>query len=98
MAISDKIKEHRTKCGMTQAQLAEALGVTPQAVSKWEKGTGCPDDEYKPEIDRLAKLIRDDMTEPELSTVIYDLFLEMFSQPISKDLCDKMAKEILSQD
>ena len=43
MAISDKIKEHRTKCGMTQAQLAEALGVTPQAVSKWEKGTGFPD-------------------------------------------------------
>ena len=59
---------------------------------------GCPDDEYKPEIDRLAARIRDDMTEPELSTVIYDLFLEMFSQPISKDLCDKMAKEILSQD
>ncbi|MBQ1195424.1 MAG: helix-turn-helix transcriptional regulator [Clostridia bacterium] len=43
MAISDKIKEHRIKCGMTQAQLAEALGVTPQAVSKWEKGTGYPD-------------------------------------------------------
>ncbi len=43
MAISDRIKEHRTKCGMTQAQLAEALGVTPQAVSKWEKGTGFPD-------------------------------------------------------
>ena len=58
---------------------------------------GCPDDEYKPEIDRLAARIRDDMTEPELSTVIYDLFLEKKSQPISKDLCDKMAKEILSQ-
>ena len=43
MAISDKIKEHRIKCGMKQAQLAEALGVTPQAVSKWEKGTGYPD-------------------------------------------------------
>ena len=43
MAISDKIKEHRIKCGMTQAQLAEELGVTPQAVSKWEKGTGYPD-------------------------------------------------------
>ena len=43
MAISDKIKEHRTKCGMTQAQLAEILGVTPQAISKWEKGIGSPD-------------------------------------------------------
>ena len=43
MAISDKIKEYRVKRGMTQAQLAEQLSVTPQAVSKWEKGTGYPD-------------------------------------------------------
>ena len=43
MAISDKIKEYRIKRGMTQAQLAEILGVTPQAISKWEKGTGSPD-------------------------------------------------------
>jgi hypothetical protein len=58
---------------------------------------GCPDDEYKPEVDRLVERIRDGMTEAELSTVIYDLFLEMFSEPISKDLCDKMAHEILSE-
>lgn len=43
MAISDKIKEYRVKCGMTQAQLSELLGVTPQAISKWEKGVGYPD-------------------------------------------------------
>lgn len=43
MAISDKIKEYRVKRGMTQAQLAELLGVTPQAISKWEKATGYPD-------------------------------------------------------
>ena len=58
---------------------------------------GCPDDEYKPEVDRLVERIRDGMTEAELSTVIYDLFLEMFSEPIAKDLCDKMAQEILSE-
>ena len=43
MAIGDKIKEYRVKRGMTQAQLAELLGVTPQAISKWEKATGYPD-------------------------------------------------------
>ena len=43
MAISDKIKEYRVKRGMTQAQLAELLGVTPQAISKWEKAIGYPD-------------------------------------------------------
>ena len=43
MAISEKIKEYRVKRGMTQAQLAELVGVTPQAISKWETGKGYPD-------------------------------------------------------
>ena len=43
MAISDKIKQHRKICKLTQKQLAEKLGVSPQAVSKWESGAGAPD-------------------------------------------------------
>lgn len=43
MVISDIIKERRKKLNMTQNQLAEMIGVTPQAISKWEKGIGCPD-------------------------------------------------------
>ncbi len=29
--------------GMTQTQVADRIGVTPQAVSKWERGLACPD-------------------------------------------------------
>lgn len=43
MVISDIIKERRKKLNITQNQLAELIGVTPQAISKWEKGIGCPD-------------------------------------------------------
>lgn len=43
MAISDKIKEHRKKLGITQRELAETLGVSVQAISKWETGGGIPD-------------------------------------------------------
>ncbi len=43
MAISDKIKQHRKRLGITQRELAEVLGVSVQAVSKWETGSGIPD-------------------------------------------------------
>lgn len=43
MAICDKIKEYRIKQNLTQTQLAKRVGVTPQAISKWEKGIGYPD-------------------------------------------------------
>ena len=37
------IKELREKNKMTQAQLAEMLGVSDKTVSKWETGKGYPD-------------------------------------------------------
>lgn len=36
MTLGQKIAERRRARGMTQEALAEALGVTAQAVSKWE--------------------------------------------------------------
>ena len=43
MTIGESIRHHRNKLNLTQAQLAERLNVTPQAVSKWESGAGLPD-------------------------------------------------------
>lgn len=40
--LGEAIREHRTRCGMTQELLAERLGVTRQAVSKWESGVTEP--------------------------------------------------------
>ncbi len=37
------ITELRKENGMTQAQLAEKMGVTDKAVSKWERDLSCPD-------------------------------------------------------
>lgn len=42
MMISDRIKKLREQNNITQAELAEALGVTTSAVSAWEKGINAP--------------------------------------------------------
>lgn len=43
MIIGDVIKCRRQKKNMTQAELAEKLNITPQAVSRWEMGVSYPD-------------------------------------------------------
>ncbi len=50
MSIGTNIKSFREERKLTQEQVAEALGVTFQAVSSWER------DEYRPETDKLIKL------------------------------------------
>ena len=48
--IGEHIAYYRKKAGMTQEQLSEKMGVTAQAVSKWENGLTCPD------LDSVARL------------------------------------------
>ena len=41
-ALGEVLQEHRVRCKMTQEFVAESLGVSRQAVSKWENGTSDP--------------------------------------------------------
>ena len=41
-SLGQTLREHRTACKMTQEFVAEHLGVSRQAVSKWENGTSDP--------------------------------------------------------
>lgn len=43
MNISDRIQSLRKTKGISQEQLADELGVSRQAVSKWESGQSMPD-------------------------------------------------------
>ena len=45
--LGERIKEFRQRNGRTQDALAEELGVTAQAVSRWEKGICYPDMEVQ---------------------------------------------------
>lgn len=48
------IAARRKELGLTQAELAERLGVTDKAVSKWERGQGCPDVSLLPGLSELT--------------------------------------------
>lgn len=50
MALPEKLYTLRKKSGLSQEQLAEALNVSRQAISKWEGGSAMP------EIDKLLAL------------------------------------------
>lgn len=44
--LSDNIKTLRLAVNMSQSELAEVLKISPQSVSKWERGNSLPDIEY----------------------------------------------------
>ena len=51
--LGKRIVKHRKRLGLTQDQLAESLGVTAQAVSKWENDQSCPDINMLPKLAQL---------------------------------------------
>ncbi len=56
--FASQLIKYRKRKGMTQEALARLLNVTPQAVSKWEKG-GYPDGELLPDIAKILDVSLD---------------------------------------
>ncbi len=63
LKIANRLFEYRKKAGLSQDQLADKIGVSRQAVSKWERGEASPDTEnlivlaeiYDITLDELVK-------------------------------------------
>lgn len=56
MTFAEKLKSLRKQMGMSQEQLAEKLGVSRQAVTKWETNAGIPDIENIIAISKLFEI------------------------------------------
>ncbi len=63
--IDEKISFYRKAKGMTQEELAEQLGVSPQAVSKWENGAACPDIQLLVPLARIFAITTDELLSAE---------------------------------
>ncbi len=59
--IGERIRLLRKKNDVTQDKLADHLGVTPQAVSRWESGVCYPDMNYLPSIADYFSVTMDDL-------------------------------------
>lgn len=57
--LARRITVLRKQRGLTQSELSELMGVTPQAVSKWETGRAVPD---LSRLDELAAVLEVEVT------------------------------------
>ena len=60
-SLSEMLKENRTRCKMTQEFVAETIGVSRQAVSKWENGTSEPNTSNLMALARLYGIPAEDL-------------------------------------
>jgi transcriptional regulator with XRE-family HTH domain len=63
------IAEQRKKQNLTQAQLAEHLGITDRAISKWENGRAMPDSSLMLELCSILKISVNDLLSGEVVTM-----------------------------
>lgn len=70
MTLGEKIAENRRVRGMTQEEVANLLGVTSQAVSKWENNNSLPDITLLPAIADLFETTIDALMSRERSDVV----------------------------
>ncbi len=59
--LADNISKYRKKSGLSQVELAEKLGLTYQAISKWETAKCAPDISLLPMMAELFECSIDDL-------------------------------------
>lgn len=59
--LGKRITANRKRLGLTQDQLAEKLGITAQAVSKWENDLSCPDISILPKLADIFSITTDEL-------------------------------------
>lgn len=63
------IAECRKNVGLTQAQLAEQMGITDRAISKWETGKSLPDSSIMLQLCGILKITVNDLLSGEVITM-----------------------------
>ncbi len=67
MSFKEKLQKLRKDRGYSQEQLADIIGVSRQAVSKWESGTSYPETEKLIELSKLFSMSLDELLKEEIT-------------------------------
>lgn len=70
--LGKRIAQHRKRLGLTQDALAEKLGITAQAVSKWENDLSCPDITMLPRLAEIFGISTDELLGMEAKGVVHE--------------------------
>lgn len=81
MKIGEKIREARKVQNLSQEDLAGEIGISVQAVSKWECGQSCPDIMHLPHIADYLGVSLDDLLRQETSEFVRPQRLEKIELP-----------------
>lgn len=102
--LGTKIRELRRRDGRTQEALAQALGVTSQAVSRWESGGSCPDISLIPSIANYFGVTIDELFGyanhrqqriDQLVTRIQELLRLNKGKDVNIDTCISLARDAM---
>ena len=82
--IGKRIAEYRKKKDLKQDELAEMLGVSPQAVSKWENDLSCPDISLLPELSKIFGISIDELVQGKKEEPVVAVLPEEERKDINK--------------
>lgn len=98
--LSQNLKKYRTMKNLTQEDIAEYLHVTPQSVSKWERGESYPDITFLPALANIFEtsidiLIGMDTLRAEETRMIIHKKATMFQQNGDYQEAEKVYRQAL---
>ena len=85
--IGKFIAQRRKQANLTQMQLAEKLGITDRAVSKWETGKTLPDSSIMLELCGILKITVNDLLSGEVVS------MENYAQELEKKLIEALKQK-----
>lgn len=98
--IADRLVKLRKKYGYSQEELADKLGLSRQAVSKWERAEASPDTDNLICLAKLYGVSLDELlaTDEDVDTIVKEQIKEEAEEKENNDKKDKHDKVVINND